>query len=1338
VNPPLLGVVMLHPLARSRAVGILVGAIVLLLQLEAEASPRLESVKKEYLVRVWETDRADLPHYCFTTIGQTPDGYLWLGSFANVSRFDGMRFTIFDHEATRDLPGNSVRTLLVDHQGVLWAGTDQGIARLKDGHWQIFGESQGCPGGVIGSFADDRHGNFWASVGERIIRWEGDHFVPFPAPERGDKSPLGCWVDADGKFWANSERYLGVFRDGAWAAVPLAADEVIAGVTPSREGGLWVAEAGRIRKFKDGQWTRTIECPKEFRESVVCLMEDSRTNLWLGGYTKGVLGFMKDGSLLRCTTEDGLENNATLCLFEDSEGHIWIGSNGGGLARLRPRTVVTYDDTLGLPQNIVNSVAEAAPGQFLVGTHGGGLVRLGAERFGPAVANSNAPVVPGSKALRGNSWVHSVVRDASGTIWAGTYGDGLFRIQGDASEPVPLAKAGDTTVNALFVDSKDRLWVGTEAGLYCRDRDQTIFFGTNAGLPAMKVRMIAEDDTGGIWAGNGRTLLAHQAGERFVPFQPPGTNEFTPYAIYTSREGSLWIGTASQQLARLHQGKLFMYSEQHGLPDVGVTSILEDNAGDMWFGTGGGIVRISRASLDGVAAGTQSRLDCMLFDKSDGMRSTVCRDGFQPASFKSADGRLWFATLKGASVVDPRNVRVKSVPTRARIEQVKVDDKAVVPLLTGQTPHLTIPPGSKRVEIRYTGINLDSAEDIEFEYRREDLGNQWVRADSERVVRLYDLHPGEYELTVRAMNKEKVWSPVETGVAFTVQPFFWQTAWFGVLALLGLVGGVGGTVWRIQSTRNQRAWERRDQERELAEERAQSAALTKAKEALEEALERFEGVIENAPLIAILGFDQDGVIHHWNAASQALYGFSRLEAVGQRVQDLLLAEGGVQEFEAGLREVWTMGMATEPREWAAHTRSGEERHLYSSMFPVSRAGKTIEVFRMDLDITERKQLEDRLRQAQKMEAVGQLAGGVAHDFNNILTVIQGHLGLLAAGLLGPSEIAGSLKELTAMSERAANLTRQLLAFSRRQVLRVKPLDLDETLETLSKMLRRLLGEHIALACHHTPGSAWVNADAGMMEQVVINLAVNARDAMPKGGQLTIATAVVQVDEDYARRNAEARIGKFVCLSVADNGSGMDATTARRIFEPFFTTKAVGKGTGLGLATVYGIVKQHQGWIEVESILGTGSTFKVFLPACAAPAPEKPIAAVAAVRGGNETILVVEDEAPVRQLVGDCLRRYGYKALEAGDGQEALALWQQHREEIALIMTDMVMPGGMTGKELAAKLKAEKRDLKVIYSSGYSLEMTSGDLRLEDDASYLAKPYEPSKLAAAIRRSLDNQ
>ena len=302
------------------------------------------------------------------------------------------------------------------------------------------------------------------------------------------------------------------------------------------------------------------------------------------------------------------------------------------------------------------------------------------------------------------------------------------------------------------------------------------------------------------------------------------------------------------------------------------------------------------------------------------------------------------------------------------------------------------------------------------------------------------------------------------------------------------------------------------------------------------------------------------------------------------------------------------------------------------------------------DITERKRLEAQLRQAQKMEAVGQLAGGVAHDFNNMLTVIQGYCGLLLGETTRPSEIHEGLQQIAQAARRASDLTGQLLMFSRRKVVQMQALDLNEVLRNLQAMLPRLLGETIELEFHGRPDLPLIEADLGMMEQVVLNLSTNARDAMPSGGQLTISLDVVEVNAQAVQANPEAREGSFVCLVVSDNGCGMDEETRKHVFEPFFTTKAVGKGTGLGLATVHGIVTQHKGWIEVSSTVGAGSIFRVFLPAGATSTPPTIASSPGSkLRSGRETILLVEDEANLREMLSLCLRRQGYEVLEAGNG-----------------------------------------------------------------------------------------
>ncbi len=391
-----------------------------------------------------------------------------------------------------------------------------------------------------------------------------------------------------------------------------------------------------------------------------------------------------------------------------------------------------------------------------------------------------------------------------------------------------------------------------------------------------------------------------------------------------------------------------------------------------------------------------------------------------------------------------------------------------------------------------------------------------------------------------------------------------------------------------------------------------------------------------------------------------------------------------------------------------------------------------------VDITERLSLEAQLRQSQKMDSIGQLAAGVAHDFNNILTVIQGYSGLLLAREDLNPDFAEPLQQIAAGVERASNLTRQLLTFSRKQIMQPQELDLNEVISNVTKLLRRILGEDITLHFNYSPYLPSIFADSGMMEQIVMNLAVNARDAMPRGGQLTIGTTMAAITDAHVRANPEASRGEFVCLRITDGGSGIPQHVMPRIFEPFFTTKEVGKGTGLGLATVYGIVKQHRGWVEVLSEVGRGTTFRIYLPTGsrkpqALPAPSS----VQKVAGGTEKILVVEDEPELQVLVKDILEHYGYRVMLAASGPEALATWEKHGEEIDLLLTDMVMPGNMGGRELAEKLKAKKTSLKVVYTTGYSVDMMGTEFSFKRGLNFLPKPYHPLTLVKIIRDCLDS-
>ncbi|MFO1499224.1 MAG: PAS domain S-box protein [Verrucomicrobiota bacterium] len=384
------------------------------------------------------------------------------------------------------------------------------------------------------------------------------------------------------------------------------------------------------------------------------------------------------------------------------------------------------------------------------------------------------------------------------------------------------------------------------------------------------------------------------------------------------------------------------------------------------------------------------------------------------------------------------------------------------------------------------------------------------------------------------------------------------------------------------------------------------------------------------------------------------------------------------------------------------------------------------------DITERKRLALQLRQAQKLEAVGQLAGGVAHDFNNILAAMMMTVGLLQQRPNLEKEVREELDALASQTDRAATLTRQLLLFSRRSVMQVQQIDFNAAIENLLKMLRRIIGEQIELDWRPCPNPPRVAADPGMLDQLVMNLVVNARDAMPNGGQIKLLTEAVVLDPAQASLHSEARPGQFVCLSIADTGCGMDESILKRVFEPFFTTKEVGKGTGLGLATVYGIAKQHQGWVTVESSVGSGSIFRVFFPAVDGQSAPAVAHESRAIQTGHEAVLLVEDDPAVRQATADLLTQCGYAVIEAADSREAYVAWNGRKDQIDLLLTDMVMPGGVTGLQLAHRLQAEKPALKVIISSGYSPDLTD-ETNPGQAIVFLPKPCSPEVLTATIRR-----
>ncbi|HUL49341.1 MAG TPA: ATP-binding protein [Gemmatimonadales bacterium] len=459
-----------------------------------------------------------------------------------------------------------------------------------------------------------------------------------------------------------------------------------------------------------------------------------------------------------------------------------------------------------------------------------------------------------------------------------------------------------------------------------------------------------------------------------------------------------------------------------------------------------------------------------------------------------------------------------------------------------------------------------------------------------------------------------------------------------------------------------------------------------------------------------------------NQAALTRYGYSRPEFLALTSLDLDPEDGG------------RTGRATIPGTALHRRKDGTLIDVEVSADDMEFEGRPARLV-LARDVTERRQLEDQLRHSQKMEAVGRLAGGVAHDFNNLLTAILGYCQLLEREL-HEHPVRTDVIEVRRAAERAASLTQQLLAFSRKQVLQVQPVDLDGVVREVEQMLRRMIGEDLELVTVLPGHLAPVLADTNQLEQVIVNLAINARDAMPRGGRLTIATAAVGPDDAAARQHLGQQPDRYVRLEVTDTGTGMDSETMAHIFEPFFTTKGVGKGTGLGLAMVYGIVKQLGGSIHVDSRIGQGTSFRIYLPRAAAAAEAAPVRATPVPRG-TETVLLVEDEDAVRGLAQRALESHGYHVLHARAGSEALAMRAGYSGRINLLLTDVIMPG-MTGRELAERLIPRDEKMRVLYMSGYTDDARLRRGILERGTAYIQKPFTPDALARRVREVLDAQ
>ncbi|HSR67077.1 MAG TPA: two-component regulator propeller domain-containing protein [Acidobacteriota bacterium] len=1267
----------------------------------------------QYSWDVWHSEDG-LPQDSVRTILQSSDGYLWLGTHEGLARFDGASFSVFN-QGNSNLPSNSISSLCETPDSTLWIGTSGGLVRRQGREMVPLSTEDGLSSNVVEHVFCSLSGDVWAATsGGGVSLYRDGRFQSFDRQQGlGGDNVLWIAEDPSGTIWAATQGgYLNALREGMVRiygpdeGLPQATVRTVLVVA---DGSLWIGtQDGLFRRRSGG--IEEIALPEQLeQERINVLYQDKRGAVWIG--TSGGLARYFEGRFEVFTTEQGLSSNAVRAIFEDREGSLWLGTHDG-LFRFKDGSVTTFSRKEGLPDDLVWGMQTTRDGGLWVATDRGGVALL---------KDSQVVQVFDRRHGLGSDSIWTLLVDRQDRLWVGTAQSGVYRLSGGRFRRI-LDGEGQGQILTLLEDRRDgSIWAGTSNGLLRLEGERIAASLTiDDGLPSNEIWTLHQDSRDQIWIGTrGGGLARYDAkGAIRIYTEEDGLRSNSIFAIHEERDGTLWIATDGGGLSRLRQGRFDNVGSKEGLFGNVIFSLLDDDRGRYWMSTPRGIFSVDRQRLHQVASGQDLDLSFERYDKTHGMKA-YHYIGTDPSACKTRDGRLWFATQKGVSVIDPDVRHHNKLPPPVVIERLLVNGEERT-----LGPDLVLPPGSSNIEIEYTALSFLSPSRVRFRYKMSGLHQSWTET-SERRTRFDRLPPGRYNFQLVACNNDGVWTSLPVSLSFGLQPHFYQTRIFLTLAalLIGLAAWAGIRLRVRGLRRRNRILSQEIHERKRAE------------KALRRSEERFRSYFE-MPLIGFAITSPERRFIEVNERLCQILGYSRRE-----LQDLswpalihpddrdmaLMAYNKLQEGELD-------SLSTERRYL---NKEGKTIHVKLSTACVRREDGSLDHF-VDIvqDLTESKRLEQQLRDSRKMEAIGRLAGGVAHDFNNILTVISGYGQLLRSAINGDKRLRNQVDSILDASQKAENLTRQLLAFSRRQVLDPRILDLNKTIREMKNLLKPLIGEDIRLTTRLCKDLEPVKVDAGQIQQVLMNLAVNARDAMPDGGTFHIETGNVTLREGEASKVVQVPAGDYVLVTVRDSGCGMDSQTQERAFEPFYTTKGKGKGTGLGLATVYGIVKQSEGYIFLDSALEKGTTFRLYFPPVKGAKPAARSSKAKPPKAeGRETILVVEDDDGIRQLIAAILSKKGYQCLEASNGTAALEKVEGHRGHIDLLLTDVVMPG-INGKELARRLSSSLRGLKVVFMSGYTEDAIDRHGVLEPGTHFLQKPFTPASLVSLIREILD--
>jgi len=1265
-------------------------------------------------IRSWDV-RDGLPQSSVTAITQDPQGFLWLATFGGVARFDGVGFETWDLANAPGLPTNRVIALHQTASGGLWIGTQGGgLAYGRDGHFTAVSLGPDIDNAVVYGLGDAPDGDLWITTGRGVYTVAlDDHDGASPTATatllHAARFVAAVHWDAVGRLWVADLDGVTCVAGRCDGERPLRAPDGAPQSLHGRfvttpDGTLWIAGAGGLWRCPGGDVSRgtlVIPTTPEAAAHFASLVHDPEhgrlwfsagPQLWrIDGWADGLDAHPMAATLARA----GLHDLGKLrSLHVDREASLWVGTDGGGLLQLHDLDVTHHAEDAGLVTGPTQLVAEDGAGALYVTQPCRGLF----VRVGDAFERVDSPALP--------DCVDAMTVAPDGALWLG----GAARVvRRDASGWTRAHTLTDASlgVTALHVDERG-LWVGTGGGLRRVEGGRDVTTDAIRQLTGARVRCVVPDRRGGVWIGSDDGV-AHVPAGPGVPVRL-GVSDGIPRGvvrdILVDDDGAALVGTYGGGLAWVRDGGRAVVPV-NGLIDNTVSRILRDGDDTLWLNGNAGISRVRLADLR-AAPTSEAVLPVTLYGFEG-------NGGSQAAGWRGRDGTLWFPTINGLASIHPAALRSAAPAPVVTITGVTIDGRAYP-----KTGPIDVPAGRRDLSVRFTAPSFVRSRDLRYRYRLVGYSRDWSDLAADRVASWSNLPPGDFRFEVEARNTDGARSEI-VALPLRMRAALTEQAWFYALVALALAGLIG-LVWhlRLRILRaHERALERENAERRRAE------AHARAEERRYRTL--FDGTSEAVIVVA-----PDGRIHEGNHAATALLGLSA-ETLGDASLGAFAADGSRDRLLAALEHA-TTGTAAPPIEIDLTRADGQARRVRVVATPLLGLDEP-RVLATAVDLTRERQLEEervamarRASEREHLESLGRLAGGVAHDVNNQLMAI----GACAAFVreAGDGELADAGRDILDAVKRTGSLTQRLVVFARSQPSDPYVFDANEALASLHTMLSRLLGKGLTLAFERSDGPLRIELEPALFEHAIVNLVVNARDATPDGGTITIATGHRWFTPDEASgRGVEP--GPFVWVRVADTGTGMSASTRARVFEPFFSTKPIGEGTGLGLYSVHSTVRDAGGSVDVDSEVGRGTALTLFFPArdgaatnVAAPPDATPATSE------NTRVLICDDHDLVRSATVRLLARGPFEVFPAADPEEALAIARELGERLDVLLTDLRMPV-MNGLELAARLRERHRRLVVVLMSGHVGEaLPDGELPDVVDA-FVTKPFDGATLIAAI-------